>query len=264
MATYPSLRGKVVLITGGAEGIGAATTRMFVHQASKVIILDISEPSATALINSIHEDEKATPSPSGFHPPEFYHCDVTSLPRLREVADSVLATHTAVDILINNAAAAGRQSRVPSIQVTPDIWDLDVNTNLRHIFFLTTYLVPAMQRQRSGSIINMGSITWRIPSTDTPVYATCKAAILGLTRTHAKEFGGDGVRVNSVMPGAIATERQRREVLTEAYREEVMRSQSLKRDLLPEDVARVVLFLGSEEASGVTGSSYVVDGGWCG
>jgi NAD(P)-dependent dehydrogenase (short-subunit alcohol dehydrogenase family) len=121
-----------------------------------------------------------------------------------------------------------------------------------------------MRASGNGSIINMGSITWRIPATGLPVYTAVKAAIMGLTRTHAKEFGPWGIRVNSVMPGAIATERQIREVLTEEYRKEVMGAQSLKRNLVPMEVANVVVFLASEQASAVTGSSYVVDGGWCG
>ena len=115
-----------------------------------------------------------------------------------------------------------------------------------------------------GSIVNMGSITWRIPTAGTPVYAACKAATMGMTKTHSKEFGPKGVRVNSVMPGAIATERQRKEVLTEEYRAEVFRNQSMKRHLEPVEVAKVVLFLASDDASAVTGSSYVVDGGWVG
>lgn len=132
------------------------------------------------------------------------------------------------------------------------------------MFFLTQAVLPAMRAAGAGSIVNMGSITWRIPASGLPVYTTVKAAIMGMTRTHSREFGPWGVRVNSVMPGAIATERQVREVLTEEYRAEVFRNQALKRDLMPVEVARVVVFLASEEASAVTGSSYVVDGGWCG
>ncbi len=119
-----------------------------------------------------------------------------------------------------------------------------------------------MQEQGHGSIINMGSISWRIPAFGLPVYTTAKAAIMGLTKTHSKEFGKSGIRVNSVMPGAIATERQIKEVLTPEYRAEVMASQTIQRDLMPKEVAAVILFLASDDSSGVTGSSYVVDGGW--
>lgn len=131
------------------------------------------------------------------------------------------------------------------------------------MFFLTQAVIPSMCAAGGGSIVNMGSITWRIPAVGLPVYTTVKAGVLGMTRTHSKEFGPWGVRVNSVMPGAIATERQIKEVLTPEYEAEVMAAQSLKRNLGPMEVAKVVVFLASEEASAVTGSSYVVDGGWC-
>lgn len=259
-AIYPSLRDKNVLVTGGAEGIGAAAVELFCHQESKVIFLDISESSSMAPIDRM-EDQRAFEG-LGTTVPIFYKCDVTDLYQLRNVAKRILDEHGTVDVLVNNAAAAGAKSRVPSLEVTPESWDFDINVNLRHIFFLTQALVPAMQKQGSGSIINMGSITWRIPSSNTPVYATAKAAIMGLTKTHSKEYGKDGIRVNSVMPGAIATERQVKEVLTPEYRAEIMAAQSLKRDLLPREVASVILFLASEDSSAVTGSSYVVDGGW--
>lgn len=140
----------------------------------------------------------------------------------------------------------------------------NLNVNLRHQFFLTQYLVPAMKNAGGGSIINMGSITWRIPATGLPIYTTCKAAVLGLTRTHAREFGKDNIRVNSVMPGSIATERQIREVLTDEYKQQTLDAQALKRVLTPDEVARTILFLASDDASAITGSSYVVDGGWVG
>jgi len=261
-ATYPSLRNKVILITGGAEGIGAAAVELFYHQGSKVAFLDISEPSATALIEKLTTQQP--PATSQLHPPTFHHCDVTDLARLLTVAEEILSHHGAVDVLINNAASAGGNARGPSLQVTPEAWDFDLNVNLRHHFFLTQAVVPSMQRQGSGSIINMGSITWRIPSVGLAPYIASKAAIMGLTRTHAKEFGAHGIRVNSIMPGSIVTERQKAEVLTPEYRAEVLAAQSLKRELMPEEVARLMLFLASEDSSGITGSSHVIDAGWVG
>lgn len=266
-AIYPSLRDKTVLITGGAEGIGAATVELFAKQGSKVLLLDISEPSAKDLITKISNasDEAVSAGQQPYPAPTFHCCDVSDLPALQALAQKLLAEHGKIDILINNAASAGGASRTNTISTTPEAWDFALNVNLRHMFFLTQSLVPAMIASRTGgSIVNMGSITWRIPAAGLPAYTTVKAGIMGLTRTHAKEFGEFGVRVNSVMPGAIATERQVREVLTEEYRREVLANQSLKRDLMPEEVARVVVFLASGEASAVTGSSYVVDGGWCG
>ena len=123
-------------------------------------------------------------------------------------------------------------------------------------------VLPAMKEAGRGSVINMSSISWMIPSTGVPVYVAAKAAIVGLTRTMAHELGPAGIRVNAVLPGAIATEKQKRLVYTPEYKAEIMASQALKRDILPEDVARLVLFLGADDSSAITNQSYVVDGGW--
>lgn len=264
-AIYPSLRGKIVLITGGAEGIAASAVELFCRQGSKVIFFDISEYSAESLIEKLKEQQKTRSESHGDNLttiPTFYRCDVTNLDELKTNAERVLSEHGTVHILVNSAAAAGAKSRVPSSQVTPESWDFDINVNLRHVFFLTQAIVPAMQKQGYGSIINMGSISWRIPAVGTPIYIACKAGIMGLTKTHSKEYGKDGIRVNSIMPGAIATDRQIKEVLTEEYRNYVMQNQTMQRDLRPNEVANVILFLASDDASAVTGSSYVVDGGW--
>ena len=185
-ATYPSLNGKTVLITGAAEGIGAAAVELFCRQGSHVVFLDYNEDSAQKLVDKIAGIPGATA-------PTFKLCDVTDLERLKQCAEEAIAAspHGAVDVLINNAGAAGKLSRVPTVQVTPDTWERDVNVNLRSQFFLTQAVVPSMQKKKSGSIINLGSITWRIPAVDCPVYTTCKAATMGMTRMDSKEFGKD-------------------------------------------------------------------------
>ncbi|RFN48062.1 amidase [Fusarium flagelliforme] len=249
-AIYPSLRDKTVLITGGAEGIGAATVELFTLQGSQVIFLDIAEESAQKTID--RAVARAKDSNTEAKSPIFYKCSVANLPELQETVKNVQSKHGAIHVLVNNAAAAGNRARLVTENVTGDDWDFNVNTNLRHVFFLTQAVIPAMREAQSGSIINLGSITWRIPAQGTPVYGACKAAIMGLTRVQSKEFGKYNIRINSVMPGAIATQRQRDEVLTPEYREEVMRGQSLQRDLEPEEVAKVIVFLGSDEASAVT------------
>ncbi|KAG7406596.1 Sulfoquinovose 1-dehydrogenase [Fusarium oxysporum f. sp. rapae] len=260
-ATYPSLRGKTVLITGGAEGIGAATVELFTLQGSQVIFIDIAEPSARKTIDrAVSRAKEANVQAKA---PFFYNCSVSDLPKLQETVKNIQDKHGMIHILVNNAAAAGNRARLETENVRPEDWEVNINTNLRHVFFMSQAVLPAMREAKSGSIINLGSITWRIPAQGTPVYGACKAGIMGLTRTQSKEYGKYNIRINSVMPGAIATQRQRDEVLTPEYREEVMRGQSLQRDLEPEEVAKVIVFLGSDEASGVTGSSYVVDGGWC-
>ncbi|KAI0459657.1 hypothetical protein F5B21DRAFT_251231 [Xylaria acuta] len=275
-ATYPSLRGQTVLITGGAEGIGAACVELFWQQGSKVVFLDISETSAQKLLDKLSRISSSSSSSSFSHAgnennqsagpaplPQFKQCDVTDLDRLRACAEEVVAENGgAVDVLLNNAASAGARTRVPTEEVTPQSWDDDVNVNLRHQFFLTQAVLPGMRAKGKGSIVNMGSITWRIPAAGLPVYTLCKAAIVGMTRTHSKEFGKWGIRVNSVMPGSIATQRQIDEVLTPEYRAEVMAAQTIQRDLTPQEVARLILFLSADDSSAITGSSYVVDGGW--
>ncbi|KAI3318392.1 NAD(P)-binding protein [Xylariaceae sp. AK1471] len=261
-ATYPSLEGQTVLITGGAEGIGAASVEMFWRQGSNVVFLDRSRTSAQKLLDKLHDSHKENPNSLSNPLPTFMYCDVTDLDGLRACAEKVIQDYGAVDILLNNAASAGAQTRVGTEHVTPESWDADVNVNLRHQFFLTQAVVPGMKAKGKGNIINMGSITWRIPATGLPVYTLCKAAIMGMTRTHSKEFGKWGIRVNSVMPGAIATQRQIDEVLTPEYRAEVMAAQTVQRDLEPQEVARLILFLAADDSSAITGSSYVVDGGW--
>jgi D-xylose 1-dehydrogenase len=137
-----------------------------------------------------------------------------------------------------------------------------MNVNLRHQFFAAQAVVPGMTRAGKGSIINMSSIAWIIPSTGLPVYVTAKAGIIGLTRTLAHELGRSNIRVNSISPGAIMTERQKRLWMTPEYLAEIMERQSLKRELRPDDVARLVLFLASEDSQAITGQNFIIDGGW--
>ncbi|KAJ5668699.1 3-oxoacyl-(acyl carrier protein) reductase [Penicillium macrosclerotiorum] len=253
---YPSLRDKVVLISGGAEGIGAAAVELFCRNHARVVFLDIGTAPAEALIAHVKTSYPDVPAPV------FLHCDVTDLARVKDCADKVIDNFGTIHVLVNNAWAGGPGTKAPTSDITPESFEVDVNGGLRHQFFLTQAIVPAMRRQRAGSIINMGSISWCIAATETPIYSTCKAAILGMTRVHSKEFGPDGIRVNSVMPGSIATRRQKEQVLTDEYRDKTLAAQSLKRVLEPADVAPLIVFLASDDASAITGGSHVVDGGW--
>ena len=162
-------------------------------------------------------------------------------------------------MLVNNAA---NDQRHTTEEVTPEFCDQCVGLNLKAYFFCIQAVLPAMQAAGRGSIINMSSISWMIPSTGLPLYIAAKAAIVGLTRTLAHELGPDKIRVNAVLPGAIATEKQKRLWYTPEYKAEILASQALKRDILPEDVARLVLFLAADDSSAITNQSYVVDGGW--
>lgn len=243
-ATYPSLRDRTVLVTGGADGIGASLVEAFVLQGSKVIFLDILDDKASVLVDRL----KDSPNTS---PPVYYHCDLAQIHELRTIVERILGTQGKVDVLVNNA---GQDTRKNTEDVTPEFFDASVAINLKQIFFLTQAIVPAMQKATSGSIINMGSITWAIPATGLPVYTSLKAAIMGLTKTHAREFGKDGIRVNSIMPGGIATERQRRDVYnTPGYTEWMMSNQALKIELDPGDVARLALFFAADDSRAITG-----------
>ena len=250
-AVYPSLADKVVLITGGATGIGNELVRQFARQGSRVAFLDILDEPAVALRNEL--------SVAGCPAPLYLHCDLTDISVLRESVGRVLAAMGTVDVLVNNA---GNDQRHATEDVTPEFWDRSMERNLKHQFFCAQAVLPAMRAAGRGSIVNMSSICWMIPSTGLPAYVTAKAGIVGMTRTLAHEYGPHGIRVNAVLPGAIATEKQRRLVYTPEYKAEIHSSQALKRDILPEDVARLVLFLASDDSSAITNQAYVVDGGW--
>jgi NAD(P)-dependent dehydrogenase (short-subunit alcohol dehydrogenase family) len=250
-AIYSSLDGKVVLVTGGASGIGEAIVEAFVAQKSRVLFCDVQDEVGQTLIERLRQPE--------YVPPQYFHCDLTNIEELQQTLDRVLRSVPAIDVLVNNA---GNDKRHNIEEVTPDFWDWCIQTNLKHQFFMAQAVLPGMRKAKRGAIINMGSIAWMIPSTGVPVYATAKAAIVGLTRTLAHEVGGEGIRVNCVLPGAIFTERQRRLWLTDDYKKEILNRQALKTEIQPADVAKLVLFLASDESLAITNQSFVIDAGW--
>lgn len=250
-AVYPSLRDRLVVVSGGASGIGESIVQAFATQHARVVFLDIQDAAAHALIARIQS--------SGLPAPVYCHCDLVDPAAIRSTMLTIIEQFHAVDVLVNNA---GDDTRHKTEEVTPALWDQIMAVNLRHHFFLIQSVIPSMKRNARGSIINMSSIAWVSPSTGIPVYVTAKAAIVGLTRTLAHELGPHGIRVNCVMPGAILTERQKRLWFTPAYQAEVLAHQALKRVILPDDVARLVLFLAADDSSAITNQSYVVDGGW--
>ena len=250
-ARYPSLRDALVVITGGASGIGAAMVEQFAWQRARVAFLDVMDENAARLVQQIRAP--------GIHPPEFVHCDLTSIPQLRSAVSSIEERFGPVRVLVNNAA---NDDRHKFAEVTPEYWDQRMAVNLRHYFFATQAVVPGMKKTGGGSVINLSSISWLIPSTGLPAYITAKAGIVGLTRTLSKELGSANIRVNAISPGAVMTERQRRLWMTPDYLAEIIHHQSLKRELMPGDVARLALFLASEDSSGITGQNFVIDAGW--
>jgi NAD(P)-dependent dehydrogenase (short-subunit alcohol dehydrogenase family) len=251
MASYPSLEDRLVVVTGGATGIGEAIVEAFAGQRARVVFLDIQDEAAGDLIARIEG--------AGGKAPVYYRCDLTSIDTMQDTTAEIVGRFGPVDVLVNNAANDARHG---IDQVTSQSWDDAIAVNLKHQFFMTQAIAPGMRKTGRGSIINMSSISWVIPSTNVPVYVTAKAAIVGMTRTLAHELGPDNIRVNCVMPGAIATERQKRLWLTEEYKAEVLKRQALKRLIEPEEVARLVLFLGSDDSAAITNQSYVIDGGW--
>lgn len=261
-AIYPSLRERVVVISGGATGIGASMVVAFARQGAQVVFLDVQDGPAAELVRTLGDDHQVT------YRPVFHHCNLVDIEgSVRPVATAILVKFPEVHVLINNAAADARQ---PTLDITPEQWDRGVAINLRHIFFLTQALIPGLltaaatgpEAGRGASVINMGSISWAIPAIGQAPYIASKSAILGLTRSLAHEFGPRGVRVNSIMPGAIATERQKREIITPEYEAHFLGRQALKRVLQPDEIARLALWLASDDSSAVTNQSIVADAGW--
>jgi NAD(P)-dependent dehydrogenase (short-subunit alcohol dehydrogenase family) len=250
-AVYSSLKGKAVLVTGGASGIGEAIVEAFVLQGSRVLFLDILDDAANSLVQRLRRPDRIAP--------EYFHCDLTNTSELQSVMEKILLSISVIDVLVSNA---GNDKRHKIEEVTSEFWDWCMQVNLKHQFFMAQAALPGMRRAKRGSIINMSSIGWVIPSTGIPVYVTAKAAIVGMTRTLAHEVGIDGIRVNCVLPGAISTEKQRRLWFTEEYKQEILKRQALKREIQPEEVAKLVLFLASDESLAITNQSFVIDAGW--
>lgn len=248
---YDSLMGKNVLVTGGAAGIGAAIVRMLCEQKANVAFLDINEHAAELVSGDIED--------SGLKKPIYGIVDVCDIVGTKEKIISLEKKMRPFDILINNA---GHDETHKFHEVTPEYWDSSVNVNLRHQYFIAQHVSKSMVQKKSGVIINMGSIAWRLGVTDVSAYLTLKSAIEGLTKSLARELGISNIRVNSISPGWILTERQK--LKAERFPEKIdeyLAKQCLKKLLEPQDVAKLALWLCSDESRLVTGQTFVVDGG---
>ncbi len=250
-ASYPSLNGRSVLVTGGGSGIGAQIVRRFCEQGSKVAFVDIDRQASGELVGALSEE--------GLAAPLFLPCDLRDIAALREAVRQAGETNGPITVLVNNAA---RDDRHPFDTVTPEYWDERFAANLRHQFFAAQAAYPMMKEAGGGSIINMGSTSWMVGQGGMAAYTAAKSGVLGLTRSLARDWGADNIRVNSLAPGWIMTERQKNLWLTPAGEQELMARQCLKRQLVPDDIARVVLFLASDDSGAMTNQSYIVDGGW--
>ena len=246
-ATYTDLKDRVVIVTGGAGGIGEAIVRAFVGQGARVAFLDIDMQGGQRLQDALGAATRFLP------------CDLMNIDALREAVAVARQAFGPIGVLINNAA---HDERHPTLEVTEAYWDGRLAVNLKHQFFAAQAVLPDMIAAGGGSIINLGSTSWMIGQGGMAAYTASKSAVLGLTRSLARDFGEHGVRVNAVAPGWIMTERQLALWVTPETEQDIYRNQCLKRRLVPDDVARLVVFLSSEDASAITSQHYVVDGGW--
>ena len=241
---YRSLQDRSVVITGGASGIGEEMVRAFVAQGARVSFIDIAQEPGNALANATG----AT----------FHACDVTDIPALREVLARIESDQGGVDVLVNNA---GKDDRHDMAEVEPDYWRRALALNLDHHFFATQAVAKGMAARGAGSVIMLGSISWMRGRPGLVGYTTAKAAINGMTRTLARELGPSSIRVNCIVPGAILTERQEKLWLTPELNQQFLDLQALKFRLDASHVAKMALFLGSDESGGCTGANFIVDAG---
>jgi NAD(P)-dependent dehydrogenase (short-subunit alcohol dehydrogenase family) len=244
-ATYPSLRGQVAFVSGGATGLGAEFVAQLAAQGVQVGFVDVQDDAGHALAETV----------DGL----YQHCDVRDVDALQQAIATTGERLGPVTVLVNNAANDQRQS-VETLSVAE--WDEYLEINLRHHFFATQAVVPMMRAAGRGSVVNLGSISAHIDLMDLPVYITAKAGIEGLTRTLARELGPYGIRVNCVLPGWVMTERQLAHWITPEAEASIQRNQCLPQKLYPADVARLVLWLAAEDSRSCTAQRWVVDGGW--
>jgi D-xylose 1-dehydrogenase len=249
-ATYPSLEGRVALVTGGASGIGADIVRAFARNRARVAFLDLQADAGRALAAELGNDGEA---------PLFLECDLVDIAALRQAIGEVRTKLGPIATLINNAA---NDKRHAIADVSVEFWDQTQNVNLRHHFFAAQAVHPHMKELGFGSIVNLSSIAWRVGAAEMAAYATAKAGVLGLTRALARAFGPDNIRVNAIEPGAVMTERQRQLwYKTEASVDVMVQRQSLRKVLLGEEIARTALFLAADDSRMITKQSIIVDAG---
>ncbi|MDY6922672.1 MAG: SDR family oxidoreductase [Pseudomonadota bacterium] len=248
-AIYPSLKGRLVVVTGGGSGIGAALTEGFARQGARVVFLDVLEEESRRLEASLGD---LAPAPA-FHP-----CDLTDVAALQTCLARIAVEHGPVEVLVNNAANDDRHTLA---EVTPAYWDDRMAVNLRHLYFATQAVAPAMRERGAGVVLNLGSISWHLGLPDLSLYETAKAGIEGMTRALARELGVDGVRVACIVPGNVKTPRQMKWYSPEGEAE-IVAAQCLKGRVEPVDIAAMALFLASDDARFITGHEYFVDAGW--
>ncbi|MCW5658527.1 MAG: SDR family oxidoreductase [Burkholderiaceae bacterium] len=251
LAQYPSLADRVVLITGGATGIGETLVEQFVAQGARVGFVDIDAAHGEALAQRLAPGAKTVPL--------FVHADLTDTPELQRAIERVRAQLGPIAVLLNNAA---NDQRHKVEDTTPQSWDAGIAVNLKHQFFAAQAVFTDMKAAGGGSIVNFGSISWKLKQGGMPVYTTAKSAVQGLTRSLARDFGPFNIRVNTLVPGWVMTEKQKRLWFDAQAEAERSRTQCIDRELMPIHIASMALFLAADDSAMCTAQDFIVDGGW--
>ena len=249
-ATYPSLKGVPVVVSGGATGIGEGIVRAFAEQGSKVGFVDIAEEAGNKLAEELNAAGATV---------KFTRCDITDIPSYQAAIAGFAEAHGAALALVNNAA---NDTRHTIAETTPESWDKGMAVNLKHAFFAAQAVAPGMIAAGRGSIINFGSVSWMTNTSDLTVYTSAKAAGHGMTRSMAREYGKHGIRANMIVPGWIMTERQLKLWATPEAFAMLEDVQPLAGRLYPPDIARMALFLAADDSKMISGQDFLVDGGW--
>jgi NAD(P)-dependent dehydrogenase (short-subunit alcohol dehydrogenase family) len=251
LASYPSLQGRRVFVTGGGSGIGEAIVAAFVAQGAAVAFVDIQREASEALVARL--------TGTGAHDPVFRHCDITDIPALQQTMAELAGLLGDFDVVVNNAANDSRH-RIGEVSV--EYFDERIAINQRPLFFTVQAALEGMKRRGGGSVINFSSMSFHAKNPDYPIYAATKAAAIGFTRCLARDLGPHNIRVNTVTPGWVMTQRQVDLWLDEAGEAEIKRAQCLPGKLMSEDIASMVLFLAADDSKMCTAQDFVVDAGW--
>ena len=251
LAHYPSLAGRVVFITGGASGIGATLVEQFVAQDARVGFVDLDVAAGEALVQRL--------TPGAATAPLFLRNDITDTPALEQAIAAVRARFGPITALLNNAA---NDQRHKIEDTTPASWDAGIAVNLKHQFFAAKAVCADMRAAGGGSIINFGSASWMLKQGGMPVYTTSKSAVQGLTRSLARDLGPFNIRVNTIVPGWVMTDKQKRLWFDERAAADRDRGQCIGQDLMPIHIASMALFLAADDSAMCTGQDFIVDGGW--
>ncbi len=249
-AQYFDLKGKRALVSGGASGIGSSIVEHLCEQGVEVYFFDIDKKEAQKTIYRIKKKK--------FKIPTFIKCNIKKIQKYKSSILNIIKKKGPIDILVNNASNDQRHSLE---EITEKYWDERMAINLKHYLFAIQTVKKSMVKNKGGSIINLGSVSWFRGAVMFPAYSIAKAGIYGLTRSLARDLGEHNIRINSIAPGSIATERQSKLWLNPKFKKEILKKQCLSRQLLPQDVSKMVLYLASDISSGCTKQNFTVDGG---